>query len=183
MALLVNRNPLRSWKFLAEECSVMAEIWGEAPNTHNYDVAILIYEGLCQNAPDHIHYSLRNAAVDGDSFSTKPLLQFGEDINEEGNTALHLALKVGCEKVPEVLLLHKVDVYNQDDNDGWTALHFAVFWGYEEVVDMLQQRKADMDKQDNYGTTALHEAARLEMRKRLRCCCSVRQTCAKKMCI
>jgi ankyrin repeat protein len=75
--------------------------------------------------------------------------------NEDGMTALILAVSTENEKYIELLLKHpKIDV-NLQDNDGWTALILAARWEKEKLVELLLGYPGiDVNVQNNNGWTA-----------------------------
>jgi ankyrin repeat protein len=110
----------------------------------------MIFEGLSQNAPETVHTSLIDAAMDGDIFSITMSLKDGKDPNKEDSrerTPLHWAAKNGHEKVVEMLLHHNPNV-DKKDLEGSTALYLAAEYGHVRVVEILQQHNADVDKTD-----------------------------------
>eukprot|EP01132_Coremiostelium_polycephalum_P000126 gene126-172_t len=86
-------------------------------------------------------------------------------VNDEGSTALHLAVNSGHKEVTELLIAKGVDV-NKSYKDGRTPLYVAAFKGYKELVELLIAKGADVNKPANDGSTPLHVAA-LEGHKEL----------------
>ena len=81
-----------------------------------------------------------------------------KDINyqdEQGNTALMLASKVGHHQVVQFLLIKVPDI-NIQNNNGWNALMAACCYGNHQVVnELLLTIDSDIDIQNNDGVTAL----------------------------
>ncbi|HSW00738.1 MAG TPA: ankyrin repeat domain-containing protein [Sedimentisphaerales bacterium] len=89
------------------------------------------------------------------------LLANGADPNErdeEGNTALSVALLRGDEGVGRLLIGHGCDVHARNPG-GTTALHLASAGGRGELISLLLAKGADVNAQDNDGDTPLHSAA------------------------
>lgn len=69
------------------------------------------------------------------------LLEEGARINQKqanGNTALHLAVKAGHEKVVRLLLKNKANI-NLRSTEGHTALQLAIIYQRLEVASMLRE--------------------------------------------
>src|SRR3990167_8842477 len=91
----------------------------------------------------------------------KLLLTYDANVNlpnNEGQTALHIAIKIRANEFVELLLEHRADV-NLPDNEGQTALHIAIKIRANEFVELLLKHNADVNLPDNKGQTALHIAA------------------------
>ena len=91
----------------------------------------------------------------------KLLLSKGATINItdcRGNTELHLAAKMGQEKVVELLLKHGAAINNANGR-GRRALHLAAKRGHKTIAKSLLDSKASVNAQDSKGKdTALHLA-------------------------
>lgn len=61
--------------------------------------------------------------------------------DSHGNTALHLAAKVGSEKLVALMLLDNADV-NATNNEGETPLHLALKYGHFQIVSLLEREGA-----------------------------------------
>ncbi|XP_055595425.1 uncharacterized protein LOC129746031 [Uranotaenia lowii] len=93
-------------------------------------------------------------------------------VNNEGQTALHLAVKLNKASFLEVILQHTGtlnDLINHRDKNGKTALHytlkefgeeFRVNRGVYACVDILHRYGADFNIGDQKGETVLHYAVR-----------------------
>lgn len=64
--------------------------------------------------------------------------------DNEGHTALHVAVSAGQENLVSLLLEAQAEV-EMKDNHGRTALHLAVSKGYDQVIDQLLNSRADID--------------------------------------
>ncbi len=73
---------------------------------------------------------------------------------KEGNTALHLAARLGHVKVAEVLLAHAADVNARNSSD-LTPLHWAATCAHADVVRMLLAHKADLRAKNSDDQTPL----------------------------
>jgi ankyrin repeat protein len=84
-----------------------------------------------------------------------------------GETALHLAARLGHVKVAEVLLAHGADV-NARDSGEFTPLHKAASYGRGEVVALLLAHKADRSAKSWDGKTPLEFALESRDEKTIR---------------
>ena len=147
---------------------VLREIQEQLLEKEDDEVATLMFAGFVQNVPTSRHTLLARAAMDGDIFAIKVLLNAGVDVNKQDSarrTVLHWAAQKRHGHVIELLLQHNADVDKQD-RQGLTALHLVAESGCEKAVELLLRHNADVDKRDFYlGWTALHWAARSESGK------------------
>jgi len=74
-----------------------------------------------------------------------------------GLTVLHIVSSAGDLEGIKVLLRHRVDLYQTDDQ-GRSAFMHASLQGKQEAMMLLLKNKADIDQANNQGRTALHEA-------------------------
>jgi hypothetical protein len=98
-----------------------------------------------------------SAALSGDVTEVKRLLKRGVDVNarqEQGATALLLAVSNGHRDVVELLVEAGVDVDAQDGM-GRSAIGFASATGQTEIVKLLIGAGADVNARDARGRTAL----------------------------
>ena len=63
--------------------------------------------------------------------------------DNEGQTALHVAVQTGQGAIVKLLLLSKADLEVRDKG-GRTALHLAVLMGEEGILELLLDGKADI---------------------------------------
>ncbi len=106
----------------------------------------------------------------GNKEAVKNLLKLGPneiDVNakdNDGETALHCAVKWHYIEIIRALLKdERIDV-NAKDNGDQTALHYAMVFARNEnrveIVTLLLDKKADINAQNIYGKTALDFASR-----------------------
>lgn len=74
-----------------------------------------------------------------------------------GQTAMHVAVRLGIVEAVECLLQHGADA-NLLCFDEQTALHIAIQYGRSEVVECLLRHSVNVTLQDMRGQTALHYA-------------------------
>ena len=68
------------------------------------------------------------------------LIAHNADINtqdDNGQTALHCAVRHGIEDIVELLITHKADIH-ATNNNGQTALKIALQKNYEDIVQLLK---------------------------------------------
>ena len=70
--------------------------------------------------------------------------------NNEGCTALHIAVKNGHLDVTKYLISQGAEVI-KGNNEGWTALHIAVKNGHLDVTKYLISQGAEVIKGNNEG--------------------------------
>lgn len=98
-----------------------------------------------------------------------------DQVDNDGNTALHLALNreraesnyinyTPLDKI-KYLIQQKVTV-NAQNNEGKTALHYAASSNYDQAVNLLLEKGACIDTPTKIGWTALHYAC-LENREKI----------------
>lgn len=80
-------------------------------------------------------------------------------IDNDGNTALHLAAQNGYTDCVKALLTQRGDLINQPNNMGDTPLIRAAASDKTEIVEMLISSGANLNHQGAHGLTALHWAA------------------------
>jgi ankyrin repeat protein len=109
------------------------------------------------NLPLHI------AATQGISLLIHPLVEAGNDLNDQnndGSTPLRRASENGHEQAVQALLDLGADTTICDKKHLWNPLHIASHTGFKAVVDMLLQEAPNLMAPDVNGNTALHLAAR-----------------------
>ncbi|KJV56561.1 ankyrin repeat family protein [Orientia chuto str. Dubai] len=107
--------------------------------------------------------TLRSAAKHGNAAEVQRILLEGEsiDINsvdEDGSTALHLAVYEGHTETVNILLAHGADP-NLEDMYRRSSLITATIKGYNDVVHSLLVHGADVEQGGINGNTALHYAS------------------------
>ena len=109
-----------------------------------------------------LNNDLLNAAQNGDVEKIKQLIARGADNNNNnGFTALHVAVRFGHVKAVEALIAAGTYVNVTDDN-GRTALHVAALFGHAEIVKALIDAKAEVNAKDNDGHMALYWSTIME---------------------
>lgn len=101
--------------------------------------------------------SLMIAAISDSESRLRHLLRMGAKINEknnDGDTALSLALQYGCTRAAKILLENKANP-NLENNKKQTPLMFASYQGYNEIVEQLIRCGANVNAEDEDKTTAL----------------------------
>ena len=88
--------------------------------------------------------------------------------DSDGNTPLHIAVKLGLENICILLIEKKVYVnekkvyVNEKNNEGETPLYFAVLKGHEKIIPLLFENGASLDAKDNFGITPFYLAMKKE---------------------
>lgn len=81
-------------------------------------------------------------------------------VDDQGNTALILAVKVNCDYIVQELLAHPLININTQNHDRKTALSMAVSENYTKIVKKLLARTdIDINCRSSFGNTPLIEAA------------------------
>ena len=109
---------------------------------------------------------LHKAVKEKRKSTVKALLQKNSDLlniqnEDDGATALHLAVYLGEHEIVETLLEKKANLSIRDDY-GWLPLHIAAWYNHKEIVALLlaEEAGADPNIQDAaYKWTPLHVAA------------------------
>jgi ankyrin repeat protein len=93
--------------------------------------------------------TLQECSADGDLDGVKRLLNLGEDvdgIDEEGNTALHMAAECGTEDVVRFLVERGADA-NAVNDEGDSPLHKATISNFVNIIGLLVTGHADVNIQ------------------------------------
>jgi ankyrin repeat protein len=110
------------------------------------------------NAKDRLGNTLLMIAAINDSESRlRHLLRMGakiDETNNDGDTALSLALQYGCTNAAKILLENKANP-NLENNKKQTPLMFASYQGYNGIVEQLISCGADVNAEDEDKTTSL----------------------------
>ena len=109
---------------------------------------------------------LHRAVKEKKNSTVKALLEKNSDLlniqnEDDGATALHLAVYLGEHEIVETLLEKKANL-SIGDNCGWLPLHIAAWYNHKEIVALLlaEEAGADPNIQDAaYKWTPLHVAA------------------------
>merc|ERR1711997_1269602 len=106
--------------------------------------------------------SLMNLVLQGKLEEAKQQIANGADVNQvdnHGNSVLHIAAQNGRAGIIEDLILNGADV-NYGNNHQNTAIHLAAQNGWDEVAGhLLRAKKLNVNFKDLHANTALHLAA------------------------
>jgi len=106
--------------------------------------------------------SLMNLVLQGEIEEAKQVIANGADVNQvdnHGNSVLHIAAQNGRAGIIEDLILNGADV-NYGNNHQNTAIHLAAQNGWDEVAGhLLRAKKLKVNYKDLHANTALHLAA------------------------
>ena len=114
------------------------------------------------NFEKDINTSLLNSALNNVVILAEILLDRGADIttkDENGYTALHLAVKNDFKEMVKWLLDRGADIEQITDDSEQTAVHIAAKNGCMEVLELLLERGGNVNARDKSNKTPLHEAA------------------------
>lgn len=90
-----------------------------------------------------------------------------KEIDTEGSTPLHSALRRGCGNEVRLLIAGGANI-NAKDKNGQTPLHMAVESGHTNEVWLLLAEGVDIDVKDNNGDTPLQLAKQYREREVIR---------------
>ena len=79
-------------------------------------------------------------------------LTLNSEKDEQGNSLLIIATKLGDNEIVKILLEHGVDP-NIRNKCGNTALHYAINYGYRKIRDMLLVYQANEELENAKGLT------------------------------
>ena len=94
--------------------------------------------------------------LEGKVREVRKWIEKGENVSQlddYGNTALHLAAEKGLRGVCKVLLDAGADVNQRNASVGWAAVHYAAYEGHADVLRMLIAHGAIPDIEDKSGDT------------------------------
>lgn len=114
-----------------------------------------------ETGKEELNRRLLHAVIEGNTGEAKQLLEQGADIDahdQQGMTALHLAVENDHSVTLEFLLRSGADV-NSRDVHGWTPLHLATFLNDTRHMNILLDGGADLFIRDEDGRTPLDIAA------------------------
>ncbi|CAH1790043.1 unnamed protein product [Owenia fusiformis] len=80
--------------------------------------------------------------------------------NDEGQTALHIALQKGYMSMARKIMNRKGTLLNIEDHKGRTCLHIAATKGNTEIIRMLVKRSVRVEMLNENGQNALHMAVK-----------------------
>lgn len=116
-----------------------------------------LFTAKCQQAQTALHY----AAWSG-SYGVFTMIAERSNLlqtNKRGNTAMHIAARMGFISIVEHLLRVETGLLEVKGSDGLTPLHYAAMNGHEEVVALLVNTGANAEAKDLFGWMPLHYAA------------------------
>ena len=117
----------------------------------------VILPGRHENVNFTFESGLLNAAWIGNNEAAQFLLDLGVNVdctNEQGSTALMLAIKCKYEPVVQTLISGGANV-NIQDSYGWTALMLASQDGHFQIAELLLNKQANVNIKETNGWTAL----------------------------
>lgn len=125
-------------------------------------ITLLAIAGIEAHSNTNIEDNIFTAIENIDYTSINILLAEDADIdtvNQQGNTPLMVAAKIGNMRILNILLSHNPDV-NKQNKDGATALMIAAESGQYHVVEKLREHGAKLSIRDKDGNTALTLASK-----------------------
>ena len=111
---------------------------------------------VCQ----HDDIPLLKAVCDQDGRKVQDLLYKGEHvnrINQNGENALHLAVKKNDYNIASTLMFNNINV-NQKDNNSYTPLMLAVAGGNQNITNYILDKGANCLAENNYKQNVFHIA-------------------------
>jgi ankyrin repeat protein len=133
--------------------------WAAREN-HEMVVDVLLRHGVDPNSPNShgirpIHWAVTNGSIP----LFKALLARGAriDIQTDGETLLHIAVRRNDQPLVEILIQLGIEV-DKPDNAGRTALTVAAAGGHLEMMELLLAKGADMTIRDQRNWAPLHTA-------------------------
>ena len=112
-----------------------------------------------QTSSENDLIELHVASGKGNFFNVWQLLQTGADVNkkdENGFTALHIAVMNGNEVMVRFLLKHKA--LSLQDEDARNPLHYAIYYGCTSIVELLADNVESLNEEDIDGNCSLYTA-------------------------
>ncbi|KAL3837360.1 hypothetical protein ACJMK2_022724 [Sinanodonta woodiana] len=86
-----------------------------------------------------------------------------KSVDEEQNTALHIACAVGNLHMATTILSKHPDLLQATTRKGWTPLHVSAYFGNDQMVKMLLDSKADPNSKTRFGEKPLDLLRRSRM--------------------
>jgi ankyrin repeat protein len=128
-------------------------------------LAMALYSGTlrAETAGVDVSNNLFEAIEKVDMVSLNVLLAEGaevDSVDENGNTPLMLASRIGNPRMVKIILAHDPEV-NIKNRSGFTALMIASEQGQVHIVEKLIQKGADISLKNDQGLTAVEIALRV----------------------
>jgi ankyrin repeat protein len=70
-----------------------------------------------------------------------------DSVTQDGNTALHLAVKRQSGDLVKILMMHNANP-NLENESNQTPFHEALEGGHDEIIQILVENKADVNTRD-----------------------------------
>ena len=128
-----------------------------------------LHESVCASSPRMAQLYLGNlvgCCLEGGEVTDTPLTRMVDDVDEQQNTCLHLAVtRTDSQQLVKELVKHSKNI-NKKNFEGNTALHLAAINGNESAIDeLLSAPTIDLSLRNSMGRTVLHVAVRREVKK------------------
>jgi len=158
----LKRQLKRSW--LLDECNqlfthiIMSGVKLTQPEV---EAAYILFKDDTVTWQNLANYVLVNITSPEDCYIYKWMLEHGADVHfkdEEGNTPLHLAVKLKIRVMIQVLIEHGADVNAVNKRMETPIFHSCNFAGHECAA-LLLKNHADVNARDYRGNTVLHNVA------------------------
>ena len=105
-------------------------------------------------------YELLQSIMEGDTEKAKSLIENGVALDrtgQDGNTALHLACRMGRESIVSCLYKHGAEI-DARNHQQWTPLVVSIFYGQPEIAEYLIHMGANVHLEDSAGNSPLHHS-------------------------
>ena len=151
-----------NWKLLA--VTLVALVWNSLAFCSEIQEAIMFddlakVKALLKDHPDWVNHKEN----DGTTALHLAVLYGHKDmvdllLTNNAEVSIHDAAAIGDLEKVKALLNANPDLVNSKDKGGWTPLLWATTSNHKDVAELLLANKADVDAADNMGNTALHFA-------------------------
>ncbi|KAI9773868.1 MAG: hypothetical protein M1840_006094 [Geoglossum simile] len=154
---ITSETPLHSAK-TREVIKVLVEEYDADVNAMNYSGRTPLHYAIEDGNEELVRFFIGQDA-EINTQASFDMLNYEDDEEDYGGTALHCAAVAGNIGVMQILLHHSPDLHIRDVY-GRTALHKAAMNGHEATVKLLLESGAKAHSKDNKGLTPLCYAAR-----------------------